>query len=247
VSLARSRAEVREAQRLRYAVFAGEFGARLQGPEPGIDEDRFDAHCEHLLVRDGASGEVVGTYRMLDPEGARAAGALYSAGEFDLDRLTHLAPRLVEVGRSCIHPGYRRGAAISLLWSGIGAFMRARGYEYLAGCASIGMADGGRLARAVYRTVAARHLAPREYRVFPRRPLPLHSLPPNPLQLRDERLVPPLVKAYLRVGAYVCGEPAWDPHFNTADLFLLLPMAGADPRYLRHYSPRPGSEALVSA
>jgi putative hemolysin len=242
VSLAKSRADVREAQRLRYAVFGDELGARLHGPEPGVDEDRFDAHAHHLLVRDEASGEVVGTYRILDPEGARAAGGLYSAGEFDLDRLAHLAPRLVEVGRSCIHPDYRRGAAISLLWSGIGAFVRAGGYEYLAGCASMGMADGGQLARAVYRSIGARHLAPRDYRVFPRCPLP-----PHPLPLRAEPLIPPLVKGYLRVGAYVCGEPAWDPRFNTADLFVLLPMARADPRYLRHYSPRGESEALASA
>jgi putative hemolysin len=231
LSYAGSLAELREAQRLRYAVFAEEMGARLTGPEAGVDEDRFDAFCDHLLVRDADTGEVVGTYRLLAPDAARAAGGCYSAQEFDLARLAQLAPRVLEVGRSCIHPDYRNGAVISLLWSGLAAYMERRRLEYLCGCASISMADGGRLARAVYAAVAERHFAPAEYRVFPRCRLPLDELASAaPVE------IPPLVKGYLRVGAYVCGEPAWDPDFNTADLFVLLPVARADARYLRHYS-----------
>lgn len=229
LSYARSRDEVREAQRLRHAVFVDEMGARLQSLEPGVDADRFDPFCEHLLVRDTASGDVVGTYRVLPPEGAAAAGGCYSAQEFDLARLAHLAPRMAEVGRSCIHPNYRNGAVISLLWSGLADYMRARRLDYLFGCASIGMADGGHLARAVYETVVATHLAPLEYRVVPRCRLPLEELAPR---IRVE--IPPLIRGYLRVGAYVCGEPAWDPDFNTADLFVLLPVARANARYLRH-------------
>ena len=230
VAYARTMEEVREAQRLRHAVFAGEMGARLAGPEPGVDEDRFDELCDHLLVRDAASGEVVGTYRILAPSAAREAGGCYSSQEFDLARLEHLLPRSVELGRSCVHPDHRSGAVISLLWSGLADYIARGRYEYLIGCASISLADGGGSAAAICREVAARHLAPLEYRVFPRCPLPIADL-----QAGARGAVPPLVKGYLHVGAWVGGEPAWDPDFNTADLFILMPLARANPRYLRHY------------
>jgi len=230
ISLARSLDEVREAQRLRYAVFSGEMGARLVGPEPGVDEDRFDAFCEHLLVRDARTGEAVGTYRILVPRAARAAGGYYSDQEFDLSRLRHLAPRMVEVGRSCIHPDYRSGTVISLLWSALARYMKAHGYEYLIGCASISIADGGYAASTIFREVAAHHLSPPEYRVVPRCRLPIEELHSD-----AHGELPPLVKGYLRIGGYVCGDPAWDPDFHSADLFVLVPMSRIDPRYLRHF------------
>jgi putative hemolysin len=230
VSFARSLSDIRDAQRLRYAVFSGEMGARLVGPEPGVDEDRFDAFCKHLLVRDARSGEAVGTYRILAPHAARAAGSYYSDQEFDLSRLAQLAPQMVEVGRSCIHPDYRAGTVISLLWSALAKFMTDHAYEYLIGCASISIADGGYTASTIYREVAARHLAPPEYRVAPRCRLPIEDLHSD---ARGE--LPPLVKGYMRLGGYVGGEPAWDPDFHSADLFVLVPMARLNPRYLRHY------------
>jgi putative hemolysin len=230
VEYARTMGELREAQRLRYSVFAEELGARLSGPEPGVDEDPFDEFCDHLLVRESTSGEVVGTYRLLSPSAAREAGGCYSAQEFDLARVEHLLPRSVELGRSCIHPEHRSGAVISLLWGGLADYMSRGGYEYLIGCASVSLADGGGMAAAVYREVAKKHLAPIEYRVFPRCPLPIAELHAD-----ARREVPPLVKGYLRLGAWVGGEPAWDPDFNTADLFILMPLARADTRYLRHY------------
>ena len=230
VSFARSLKEVREAQRLRYAVFAEEMGARLVGPEPGVDEDRFDAFCEHLLVRDARTGEVVGTYRVLAPPAVRAAGGYYSDQEFDLSRLAHLAPLMVEVGRSCIHPDYRAGTVISLLWGALCEYMASRSYEYLIGCASISIADGGYAASTIYRELAVRHLAPPEYRVVPRCRLPIKDLHSD---ARGE--LPPLVKGYLRLGGYVCGDPAWDPDFHSADLFVLVPMSRVNHRYLRHY------------
>src|SRR6202008_3183781 len=105
VALPTNAAERRAAQRLRWQVFAEELGAKLQSSEPGIDQDIFDPYCEHLIVRDGA--EVVGTYRMLPPEGAKRIGLYYSETEFDLIRLRGIRERIVEVGRSCIAPGYR--------------------------------------------------------------------------------------------------------------------------------------------
>ena len=229
VRLARSHEEVREAQRLRYRVFAEEIGARLNSPQ-GIDEDEFDAYCEHLLVRDEASGEVVGTYRILAPEEAARIGRLYSEREFDLGRLAHLKPLMTEVGRSCIHPAFRNGTVIALLWAGLARYVLRNGYEYLIGCASMGLADGGANAWAVFRKLSRTSLAPAEYRVFPNNPLPLREPAAN-----TRACVPPLLKGYLRVGAYVCGDPAWDADFNTADLLVLLPMSRVDARYARHF------------
>ena len=116
VAFARTQAEILDAQRLRYRVFAGEMGANLPSRTPGIDHDIYDPYCEHLIVRDTQSSEVVGTYRILSPENARQIG-YYSENEFDLTRLHHLRSRLVEIGRSCVHPDYRTGATITLLWS----------------------------------------------------------------------------------------------------------------------------------
>jgi putative hemolysin len=180
------------------------------------------------VVRDRGSGEVVGNYRILSPENARQVG-YYSENEFDLTRLQHLRPRLVEIGRSCVHPDYRNGATIALLWSGLARYMTERGYDYLMGCASISMADGGHAAASLYNRLSG-NLGPQEYRVFPRCPLPLAALKKD-----QPAEMPPLIKAYLRAGAWVCGEPAWDPDFNTADLPILMPMGRVSGRYAKHY------------
>lgn len=231
VGFAHSQSDILDAQRLRYRVFAGEMGANLPSRIPGVDHDIYDPHCRHLVVRDTESGEVVGTYRILPPHQAKRIGSLYSESEFDLTRLANLRPRMVEVGRSCVHPDYRNGGTITLLWAGLADYMQKNGYDYLIGCASISMADGGHAAASIYRQASARHLGPIEWRVFPRCPLPLEALEQKDL----EASLPPLVKGYLRVGAYVCGEPAWDPDFNTADLLLLLPLARMNPRYMKHF------------
>lgn len=228
VGLARDIEEVLEAQRLRYRVFAGELGANLSTRTPGVDQDIYDAWCEHLVVRNDDSGEVVGTYRILTPENARRIG-YYSENEFDLTRLHHLRPSLVEIGRSCVHPDFRTGATITLLWSGLARFMTENGYDYLMGCASVSMADGGHIAASLYNRLGA-HMGPPEYRVFPRCPLPLAALKQD---VAAE--MPPLIKGYLRAGAWVCGEPAWDPDFNTADLPILLSMSRVEGRYAKHF------------
>ena len=230
VSVARHQDEVREAQRLRWQVFAEEMGARLASPEAGLDIDLYDAYCEHLLVRDPDTGEVVGTYRILSPSAARRVGSYYAETEFDLTRLQHLRGRMVELGRSCVHAGYRSGGVITLLWAGLAEYMIRDGHDYLIGCASIGMADGGHNAAAIWHAAKQTHLAPIEWRVFPRCPLPLESL-----ETAAAPVLPPLIKGYLRLGSQVCGEPAWDPDFNTADLPILLPLKNINPAYGRHF------------
>lgn len=231
VALARDEEDVRAAQRLRYDVFAGEMGALLSGSRPGLDTDPFDAYCDHLLVREEVSGRIVGTYRLLPPERAAIAGRLYAEGEFDLSGLHALRPSLVEVGRSCVHPDHRDGAVIGLIWAGIARYLADRGHTWLAGCCSVPLADGGALASATWGRVRARHLAPEEYRVRPLLPWrPRSEEPPAaPAEL------PALLRGYLRLGAWVCGEPAHDVDFGVADLYVLLSMDRVDPRYLRHF------------
>ncbi|MEU9852326.1 GNAT family N-acyltransferase [Streptomyces sp. NPDC047974] len=231
VGLARDQEDVRAAQRLRHLVFAGEMGARLDGPEPGLDTDAFDAYCDHLLVREESTGEVVGTYRILPPERAAVAGRLYSESEFDLARLAPIRHDLVEVGRSCVHPAHRNGAVIALIWAGLARYMTSTGHEWLAGCCSIPLADGGALAAATWDTVKAKHLAPEEYWVTP------HKLWNADGVRRPEGRteLPPLLRGYIRLGAWVCGVPAHDPDFGVADLYVLLSLRRTNPRYLRHF------------
>ena len=233
VGLATCETEILEAQKLRYRVFAEEMGARLSTRTPGVDRDLYDPFCEHLIVRDEDAGRIVGTYRILSPTAARRVGGYYSENEFDLTRLQHLRSRLVEIGRSCIDPDYRSGAVIALLWSGLARYMQENGHDYLIGCASISMADGGHTAASLYNRLRERHLAPLEYHVFPRYPLPLASLRGDP-----DAEAPPLIKGYLRAGAWICGAPAWDPDFNTADLPILMPINKVDARYARHFMGR---------
>lgn len=235
VGWARSEVEVREAQALRYQTFAVEMGARLappQGTPAGLDADLFDAYCEHLLVRvedeEGEPGRVVGTYRVLTPAAARRAGGLYSETEFDLTRLRALRPRIAEIGRACVHPDHRGGGAILALWGALAEFMMRNGLDTVIGCASVSMYDGGHVAASLWRQIATTHLAPIDCQVRPRLPLPLEHL------RQDLAVEPPaLIRGYLRCGARLMGEPAWDPDFNTADLPLLLRTADLPARLRR--------------
>ncbi|HEX8405780.1 MAG TPA: GNAT family N-acyltransferase [Duganella sp.] len=239
LSMASTPEELREVQRLRYKVFIETMGLSSLVREDGLDSDEFDEHCDHLIVRDANTLKVVGTYRLLSASRARKIGRVYSEGEFDLGRLNNLRGRMVEAGRACIHPDYRGGSVIMLLWSGLADYMRRENCDYLAGCASISLADGGHNAVAVFQSLIGQHLAPSEYRVTPHLPFPFSKL-----EAAQKPNVPPLLKGYLRSGAWICGEPAWDPDFESADLFLLLPLANLDGRYARHYGV--ANEALAA-
>lgn len=230
LSLAVDDSEIREAQRLRYTVFTEEMGAHLPSVLPGHDIDLYDPFCDHLLVRELASGEVVGTYRILTPEAAKRVGSYYSEQEFDLTRLAFLRPRMAELGRSCVHPAHRSGTVITRLWMGLADYMTRYGYDYVVGCASIGMADGGHIAARVHRQLTEQHPAPIEWRTTPRNRLPIEMLDDG-----QAATLPPLIRGYIRLGAMVCGEPAWDPDFNTADLLMLLPMAQLNRSYARRF------------
>jgi len=234
VSWAQHADEVRQAQRLRFAVFAQEMGARLDTTVPGHDVDLFDNYCEHLLVRDELTLEVVGTYRLLTPAQARRVGSTYSDLEFDLTRLRSLRERMVELGRSCVHPDYRHGGVIMALWGALAEFMVRNKLDTMIGCASIPMLHNGivsgDVAASIWHQLKATHLAPIEHQVHPRLPLPVdqldHSLSVEP---------PALIKGYLRLGAKILGAPAWDPDFNTADLPMLMRINDLPLRYRKHF------------
>ena len=230
ISWATNPAEVKEAQRLRYKVFAEEMGAHLPPNAEDLDIDDFDAFCDHLLIRDQTSLQVVGTYRVLPPHKAAEIGRLYSDSEFDLSRIDHLRPQLVELGRSCVHENYRSGSVIMALWSGLGEYMQKHGYEIMLGCASIPMADGGHFAASLYNSLGSDQIAPVENHAFPRLPLPLDRLNGG---LAVEP--PPLIKGYLKLGAKICSAPAWDPDFNTADVLTMLRLSDINPRYAKHF------------
>ncbi len=230
--------EVREAQRLRHEVFAGEMGAILSRELPGHDVDLFDDYCEHLLVRDTQSRRVIGTYRVLTPVQARRVGSTYADTEFDLTRLRFLRDRMVELGRSCVHKDHRHGGVVMALWGALAEFMHRNELDIMIGCASVpmhhdgphGRIDGGHAAASIWRQVREKHMASLEYHVLPRLPLPVQHL--------DDSLdvePPALVKGYLRLGAKVLGAPAWDPDFNTADLPMMMRLADLPARYRKHF------------
>jgi putative hemolysin len=225
---------VRAAQRLRYDVFVGEMGARLNTPLAGHDIDLFDNYCEHLLVRDKATRQVIGTYRVLTPAQAKRVGSTYSDTEFDLTRLRTLRERMVELGRSCVHPDHRHGGVIMALWSALAEFMVRNRLDTMIGCASIPMLHNGivsgDVAASIWQQLQSTHLAPIEYHVRPRLPLPVERLDSS-LDVEP----PALIKGYLRLGARVLGAPAWDPDFNSADLPMLMRIADLPARYRKHF------------
>ena len=238
VAWARHQDEVREAQRLRHAVFAGEMGANLPRTLPGHDIDLFDDFCEHLLVRDTATDMVVGTYRVLTSAQAKRVGSFYSDTEFDLTRLRFLRERMVELGRSCVHPDHRHGGVIMALWGALAGFMVRNQLDTMIGCASIpmqyqgpqGMVGGGHAAASIWHKLKDKHMASVEFHVRPRLPLPVDRLD-TALDVEP----PALIKGYLRLGAKILGAPAWDPDFNAADLPMIMRIADLPPRYRKHF------------
>jgi putative hemolysin len=234
VSLASTADEVRAIQRLRWQVFVEEMGARLNTVEAGIESDRFDPFCQHLVVRDLDTGRIVGGYRILTDTQAKLAGGFYSATEFNMDRILTLPGRFMEVGRTCVNAAYRHGGTIALLWQGLARYLVINRFDAMIGCASVPLRTGTDEAALLYQMLSEKHLSAESARVFPRRPLPRLNL----AGVEQKVIVPPLIKAYVRAGAKICGEPAWDTDFNVADLFIMLRADDIDARYARHFLAR---------
>lgn len=234
-ALARNEGEVIEAMRLRWRIFADETNGAHLPHNGGLEGDRFDPFCDHLLVRDSHNGQVVGTYRILGEHGARAAGGYYSETEFRLEGLRELGGRVMEVGRACVDPQYRNGAVISSLWAGLFKYMLTGKYDYIFGCGSISLKSGARPAAAICRRIAREHPCPQRLRATPLCPFPVDEFAGEESGNDTGAAPPPLIKGYLRLGAWICGDPAFDPIFNTADLLIVLPAASLDRRYFSRY------------
>ncbi|BBX60219.1 hypothetical protein TM48_04363 [Mycobacterium shottsii] len=230
---------IEAAQRLRYDVFAATPGFALPAADDRRDVDRFDEYCDHLLVRDDDTGELVGCYRMLPPAGAIAAGGLYTATEFDVGAFDPLRPSLVEMGRAAVRDGHRNGAVVLLMWAGILAYLDRCDYDYVTGCVSVPIVEPtgrggitpGRELRGVRDFLLRRH--PASYRVDPYRPVRIYGKSLDDIAPPPRPAIPPLLRGYLRLGAQACGEPAHDPDFGVGDFCVLLGKRDADIRYLK--------------
>lgn len=228
--IADTQALIKEAQALRYRVFAQELGAKLKSGREGLDIDDVDAYCDHLVVYDNVNGKIVGYTRLLNQDQANKLGRFYSQNEFKLDKVLALPGRFLEIGRTCVDPDCRGGAVLTTLWSALVQYALEGQFNYLLGCASITPGVSGYAIDAVYRAIEPQNIASAELQVKP-----LISVPQALRCQRDESGIPPLLKAYLRFGALVCGEPYWDEDFNCMDLFILLPLDQLQARYSNHY------------
>lgn len=244
VRLAQFGEEVKRAQRLRYQVFYEEMsavanvGVRLLGR----DRDGFDRYCDHLLVIDHgkAGGEIVGTYRLLRQDVARAFSGFYTAGEFDLKPMLARHPDryFLELGRSCVLKPYRNKRTVELLWHGIWSYVRQHDIDVMIGCASLEGTDIERLAPALaFLHAAAPCPAEWQVRAQPGRAVPLEELSFAKGGQEVLRSLPPLIKGYLRLGAYVGSEAVVDHQFGTTDVFLVLPVERINSRYINYYGP----------
>lgn len=222
--------EIHQALQLRYRVFAEGMGAKLPTADAKIDRDSFDDVCCHLIVKDVHNNSVVGYSRILTNELAEQAGGFYSATEFDLSHIIKPGKRYMEIGRTCVDPDYRSGAVIGLLWGGIVQYMSANNMDYLMGCASIPLAEGYSKAIAVIDHLREKHFTSEDMRAEPK-----IQMPTTQVDLDGKKWIPPLLKAYLRIGVKVCGEPFLDKDFNVCDALILLGKDDMNQRYLRHF------------
>ena len=244
VKIAGTEEELRAAQALRYEVFVRELGGggAMVDHEAGLEQDRFDPFFDHMLVTDTSTDMVVGVYRLLRDDQAAKAGQFYSEDEYDLSVLKASGRRLLELGRSCLHPDYRGGMAMFHLWSGLAEYVQAHGIEVLFGVASFHGTDPQQLANPLA-MLHHNHLAPPELRVRAKSFQPMNLVPKADLDRKRAMLdTPALIKAYLRLGGFV-GEGAYIDHaFNTTDVCLILDTARMNERQRKIYAGGRGRE-----
>lgn len=236
VKIAAGPGEIEKAQRLRFEVFNLELNKGLKSSyDRGLDVDEFDPYCDHLIVRDLKNGDVVGTYRLLRGAQARRHIGFYSEKEFDLTQIKKLDGELMELGRSCARKDFRDRALIPLMWEAIAEQVRRHNIRYLFGCGSLYSTDR-REVSAMFSLLKRRYYAADTHRVLPLDRCAFVGLADD-LEIADEQSLfqklPSLIKGYLRIGALVCGPPALDAEFGTADFFLLLDFASLKEEYLK--------------
>jgi putative hemolysin len=248
VRLAQKAAEVRRAQKLRFRVFYKEGSAIADAAQlfAQRDVDAFDGICDHLLVVDNADGmlrhapSVVGTYRLLRQEIAERHGGFYTAGEFDIGDMIARHPRLrfLELGRSCVLPPYRNKRTVGLLWQGIWTYLQHHRLDVMIGCASLEGTDPDRLALPLS---FLHHYAPApeawRARALPHLHVNMNRMPKEAIDPKAAlRALPPLVKGYLRAGAYFGDGAVIDHRFGTTDVLIVMPVSAVKARYSQHFN-----------
>lgn len=243
IKLADKEEEVEQALRLRYEIFNLEQGKGLKSAElTGIDRDEYDDYCLHLIVLDKAINKAIGTYRVHPGVVAKSSGiGFYSAREYDIDGIDRITDHTVEVGRSCVAPEYRSGAAVALLWGGIGQLLIRARKRYLLGCASLETVSPV-TGWGLYQHFQSNGTLSDDISAKARDGFVLEKPDQGDINtfLSDKRRalkeIPPLLKGYLRLGTKVCGEPALDEEFGTIDYLILLDTATLSDRYARHFN-----------
>lgn len=244
VRLARSKEEIEAAQHLRYKVFYEEFHA-IPSPEmlaTKRDFDKYDDVADHLIVFDesipNSVSQIIGTYRLLRKDNATRIGGFYTAGEFDISPLINSRASLLELGRSCVLPPYRTRPVMQLLWQGITDYMLDHSIGLMFGCASLYGTDVNSLSMPLS-YLYHYHLAPPEMRprALDGRYVEMNRMPKDSIDPKVAFMVlPPLIKGYLRLGAYVGEGAVVDEQFDTTDVCIILPMSKVAERYRKHYS-----------
>jgi putative hemolysin len=235
VQLALTAGEIESALRLRYEVFNRELDEGLPGSYlTRMDKDPYDDYCDHLIVIDTCTTIVVGTYRLMPGIVAENSLGYYSESEFELSAIKQLPGEKLELGRSCVHRDYRNTAVVGLLWKGIAAYVERFNIRHLFGCASLHTTDPEEV-NMIFTYLDLFHRADERFNVRPLiRPQDVETF-----QMYDRDLVfsmlPPLMKGYLRIGAQICGEPAYDPVFGTTDFFMLLDPGKLLDRYRKRF------------
>ena len=216
--LARNDDDVRAAQALRFQVFNLELNEGLeQSYATGLDEDPFDAVCDHLVVEHLPSATIVGTYRLQTGNKAAKNLGYYCAQEFDFEVFEPFRATMIELGRACVHPQHRNLVVLRILWKGIADYARQHNARYLFGCSSLTSQDPA-VGASAYADLCRKHLAPALWRT---QPLPIYEC--SMFQLAVEQVkIPKLLRAYLTLGGKICGPPALDKNFKTIDFLTLL-------------------------
>ncbi len=230
VKLAENEQEVRSCQQLRYRIFAQELGAHLHTPEHGLDIDEYDAFCRHLMVWDDYTHNLVATTRVMDRAHAEAGIGYYSESEFHLQNILELPGNIIEVGRTCVHPDYRAGHGLAMLWVGLSQVLDKSGAGYLMGCASIPVRGDFSYVHRLQELLLEQYATSMATCAQPKYPLPEPDY-----WLDTEIVMPALLRTYLRAGAKICGELCWDADFDVADALVLLDKRLLTPRFARHF------------
>jgi putative hemolysin len=223
--LAGHAAEIRAAQALRFEVFNLELNEGLeQSYASGLDEDPFDPVCDHLIVEHLPSRQVVGTYRLQTGVNAAAKLGYCSAQEFDFQPYEPSRAEMIELGRACVHIQHRNLIVLGMLWQGIARYAQQHGARYLLGCSSLTSQDPA-VGASAYTQLCRKNLSAPPWRT---RPLPEYDCPLN--LLADEPVkIPKLLRAYLSIGAKICGPPALDRSFKTIDFLTMLDLNNLPP------------------